>query len=247
MSFQIGSAQRIMLPWVTRLTHSHFLTWYKDPKKALGLKNKADLLWHAKGTKGLLAKAGFRTTQKELIDWFEEGYVVVTDTEAIIERPAGKICIYAHKGRIVCYPDPDLVVYVKTGTLVKPKEYFIPTNDQGNMGCVLCDSKANLMISQEAIDLIDTIERGRDAVGDTDWFKVDDGTYVFCWRGPIYRIVDPETCVGARGLSTFPSECEIIKNDVPKEIVEAFEHRDYSPNHASWRSPHNVLKRQVAS
>jgi hypothetical protein len=122
-----------------------------------------------------------------------------------------KVQVFAYKGYLVVAPnEPEQGI----------NDNWWPTGgkDGDRLGCVLGDSEKNLGVSPEAIELMKTIEVGRDAIGDLDWWWCTDETYAFSWWGPIFRIIEPKTCVTARGFRPRPDKCSTIDNELPSEL-----------------------------
>jgi hypothetical protein len=90
------------------------------------------------------------------------------------------------------------------------------------------------------------IEVGHDAIGDIDWRWCTDETYAFSWWGPIYRIIDPETAIAARGFAisnhpnVFDGQYTEIPNEVPGDVAEAID--NFEGNDATWRTPMAIEK-----
>jgi hypothetical protein len=90
--FKIGTAHRMMLPYVTtqwypsvkmavagpRLTETYWMARYTNPQKTLALKNDKQLKAYFTKIGKALKGEGFKTTKKELAEWFEDGYVIIT-------------------------------------------------------------------------------------------------------------------------------------------------------------------------
>lgn len=84
-----------------------------------------------------------------------------------------KARVFAYKGYLVL----ELLV-------TKSDDEVTSTIDHpGTFGQVIANTKANLGVSQEAIDLMATVKRGRDSIGDIDWFKLAAGGHAFGWIG----------------------------------------------------------------
>lgn len=132
-----------------------------------------------------------------------------------------KVRVTAYKGLIVIDVD-------------EPREgigdYWYPTG-QGRMGCVVFDSRNRVGVSKEAIELMSTIRRNHDAIGDLGWFGSDNHGYCFSWWGPIYRVVD-QTAEGDRGFFVRPGEYVEIPNDVPPDARAML---DIEPAVVAWR------------
>ena len=151
-----------------------------------------------------------------------------------------KVRILAYKGKIIIIPvEPEKDVDV---TKVEGG-YWWPTGGS-KMGCVVGDTKKHLGVSKEALELMRDIEVGPDDVGDISWWWCADKTCGFSWWGPIYRIIDPDTAVSARGFAisnnphVFDGQYIEIPNDVPRDVVEAIE--NCGGDDATWREPLSI-------
>ena len=114
-----------------------------------------------------------------------------------------KTKIFAYKGIVGIESNPDA-----EGLLAKP--------GGGNIGCVL--NAASAEISQEALDVLKSIPRGRDGLGDIDVFKADDGRVIIGWLGGYKKVVtkDSET---SRDYN--PSLLQATENvEVPEDFKE---------------------------
>jgi hypothetical protein len=88
------------------------------------------------------------------------------------------------------------------------------------------DTSIHLGISAEAVALLKTIKRGRDAIGDVDWFTTADGKAAFCWIGGPKALIRVEGAVGSReyiGATNIEGKYVLVANDVPAEAIEAIE------------------------
>ncbi len=138
-----------------------------------------------------------------------------------------KVQVFAHSQKLIIVPsDPEQGI----------NDRWWPTGGKnGNhLGCVLGDSKARLGVSREALEIMQSIKCGRDAVGDIDWWACDDGTYAFSWWGPIHRIIDPSNAIAARGFGPYPDQCVIIENNVPANVLKDVLECEFA---VSWREP----------
>lgn len=119
--------------------------------------------------------------------------------------------ILEYKGKIICWPQ-------QTG---KDKGW-VPTGDHNgnNLGCVILDSR-RIEMSKKAIEVMDSMPRNGDAIGDMDWWACTDGTKAFSWFAAMFRIVDPSKCELARGTRMFPDDCVIIPNRLPAAVRRA--------------------------
>jgi hypothetical protein len=112
--------------------------------------------------------------------------------------------VFAYKG----------VVGIQSG----PECELIAHPGGGNLGCVADASKVD--ISQEAIDVLKTVKKNRDVIGDIGCFKADDGMVVFSWFGYYLRPIVPAECEADRDtdLSLLTASTELI--EVPQEFKE---------------------------
>lgn len=127
--------------------------------------------------------------------------------------------ITAHKGH--------LVFTLNTHASIKD-EVATSVDNPFSFGQVIMNTAKNLGVSEEALALLKTVPRGRDAVGDVGWFVTDRVGYAFSWIGGPCSVKKPEEIEGARDymaasapidiLKTF---CVIIPNDVPAGAVSA--------------------------
>lgn len=148
-----------------------------------------------------------------------------------------KVRVVAYKDRIVIVPNEPEKDISKD-----KKNLWWPTGGPKGyiLGCVIGNTKEQLGVSKEALSLMERIENNHDAVGDIDWWKVDDGTYAFSWWGPIHRIINPDTAEAARGFRLNPSvvaACTIIPNDVPEEAKKVL---DTEEDPVFWKEPHSI-------
>jgi len=134
-----------------------------------------------------------------------------------------KVRVVAYKGKLIIIPD-------------KPNEDvengWYPTGGD-RLGCVLEDS-TRLGVSFAALEIMRLIRLNRDAVGDIDWWRCDDGKYAFSWWGPVFRIIDPERDEAARGFRPYEKECSIIPNEVPEEAKHMLSRQ---PMSVWWKEP----------
>lgn len=147
-----------------------------------------------------------------------------------------KVKVVAYKRRIVVVPDEP------EKNISKDKNLWWPTGGPKGyvLGCVVGDTKNQLGISQEALDLMEGIQRNHDDIGDISWWECHDGTHAFSWWGSIYRIIDPLTAEADRDFHLKPSivcACTIIPNDVPEEAKKVL---DTEEDPVSWKEPHSI-------
>jgi hypothetical protein len=132
------------------------------------------------------------------------------------------VCVYAHNGKIVVCPSS-----------IKETKEFIPSGGM-RFGSILLDSKKNLGVSEEALALMEKVPVNGDCCGDLDWFKCDDKKYAFGWFGALNRVVNPNDSEAARNFRAYRTECTIIPNDVPEEVIEGMKKKN---NYNMWRTP----------
>lgn len=132
-----------------------------------------------------------------------------------------KVTLLAHRGHVVVLPaaaDLDSG-WVPTGNRAAPGSSRV----SNYCGSVLLDTRSDLSASEEALRLLADIRNGRDAIGDWDWWACADGKYACSWFGPIFRLIDPRTAVGARGTAVHRDQVTVVPNDVPPELAAEVE------------------------
>lgn len=142
-----------------------------------------------------------------------------------------KVQVVAYKNHLVIVPhEPEKGI----------EDGWYPTNKH-RFGCVITDTKKNLGVSEEAFELMKSIKRNHDAIGDIGWWECDDGTHAFSWFGSVHRVIDPHTAEGDRTFRIVPSlkdACTIIPNDVPEEAKLAFAAVEVEGDEIySWKEP----------
>lgn len=120
--------------------------------------------------------------------------------------------ITAYKGIIVC----ELLA-----TASIKGEVTTSLDNSGVFGQVIHDTAKNLGVSAEALALLKSLPRGRDSLGDIDWFRTNDGRASFGWIGGPYAIKDPKQCEGSRQYEVLAHV--VIPNDVPEGAKEAID------------------------
>jgi hypothetical protein len=99
---------------------------------------------------------------------------------------------------------------------------------EGNIGCVLIDSKKNLGVSKEALELLKKIPPGRDDIGDVDWWKCNDGKYAFSWLGSTHSVkhikVNHEL-TGSRNYKVHEGQFQDIPNEPDPEAIAVIDTR----------------------
>jgi len=106
---------------------------------------------------------------------------------------------------------------------LKPDEddHFAPVGGT-RFGSVLMDTKNILGMSKEAVELLKTIPRGTDCIGDVSTWKTTNGNCCFSWFGHLNRIVSIKDCVSDRD-GIINVEHVTIENEPPKEAIEALQ------------------------
>jgi hypothetical protein len=118
--------------------------------------------------------------------------------------------------------------------LVVPTGFkFGKPDHPGTFGTVILDS-TRIGMSDESIALMKKIRRGRDAIGDIEWFETAKGPNAFSWFGALHRVIHVPTSEGARGFRTFDGEYVRIANVVTDEMKKA------DPKKGMWRTPYAI-------
>jgi hypothetical protein len=140
------------------------------------------------------------------------------------------------KVRVVAYNDKIVIITEKPEEGIE--DQWWPTGGS-RMGCVLGDTKNKLGVSKEALELMKLVPVGRDAVGDIDWWKCDDGTYAFGWWGPIFRIIEPEVCQAAKKflMNVAPEHYAGQYIEIPNELPQEIKDKVDNSNGVCWDEP----------
>lgn len=120
-----------------------------------------------------------------------------------------EIKIFAYNGFVGIMSDPD-----SDGMIAKP--------GNGNLGCV-CDA-SKVKISQEAIELLKTVPKGADDIGDIDVFKADDNRVIISWFGGYYKVIDPKKSEAARDTNFYlltPATEEVEVPESFKQFIDS--------------------------
>lgn len=104
-----------------------------------------------------------------------------------------------------------------------PGETHLSIDQSGVIGQVIMNTKETLGVSPEALEVLKTIPKGRDSIGDVDWWEVNDGTYAFGWLGGMCRLLEPEGAVTSRQYKQ--GDYVEIPNDVPEGAITAIDSR----------------------
>ncbi len=141
-----------------------------------------------------------------------------------------KVKVVAYKNHLVMIPqEPEKGI----------GKGWYPTGSEDRLGCVLTDSKKNLGISKQALQIMQQVKRNQDAVGDLGWWRCDNGKYAFSWWGALYRIIDLKA-EGARDFQVHSDQCTVIRNTVPKAAklaIDANLERSEKKKHYHWALP----------
>ena len=83
---------------------------------------------------------------------------------------------------------------------LKPEEdkNFIPVGGS-RIGCVLIETDKYLGMSKEAFDLLKTIKRSGDDIGDVSAWRTTDNRDCIAWLGNVKRLVNMESAEGDNG------------------------------------------------
>ncbi len=119
--------------------------------------------------------------------------------------------ITAHNGILICQTMADK----------SSEECVLISDTPGVIGNVYMNTKETLGISKEALEILRTLKKGRDSIGDIDWFATGD-KYAFGWLGPIHRLVDPATAETSRQY-VIGDYVDIPNSDAPQEAIDAIE------------------------
>jgi len=142
------------------------------------------------------------------------------------------------KVRVLAYDNK--LFFVPNEPFYNIDNQWFPANDKGRLGSVLAYSNLNLGVSREALELMRKIKRGRDGVGDIDWFKMNDGSCSFSWWGWLYRVMTPTDSVSARGFTIRDRDCVIIKNVITDEMISGYnKYVDY------WKLPQVITDESI--
>lgn len=125
-----------------------------------------------------------------------------------------RVKITAYKG-ILC---------IETQEPFTQDEDFVPAEGD-NPECTLMDTKGNLGVSQEALDLLKTVRPSRDAIGDLMWFPSHKDKFCFGWNGGPLSLKDPKRTEGDRDYKVRDGEYTLIPNDVPEGVKETIENQ----------------------
>lgn len=104
--------------------------------------------------------------------------------------------------------------------------------DKHTIGCIISNTKKYLEISKEALKVLKKVKRCGDAIGDFDWFKVDNEEWTFGWIGGPQNLkeislIENGKLVGSRDFKIpGPKHYTIIENNPPKEACDAIDNRE---------------------
>lgn len=76
-------------------------------------------------------------------------------------------------------------------------------------------------MSKEAFELVKTIKRGSDSIGDVDWWKCDNGDFAFSWFGGPQALKQANICETSRQFTV--GDFVEIPNDSPEGAIQAVE------------------------
>lgn len=125
--------------------------------------------------------------------------------------------IFAHKGIIgICA----LTVDETEEKGYKLSEAIVNNIEEpGQLGCVCEADKCEF--SQEAIDLLKTVKKSGDCIGEVDIYG-DPNKVIFNWLGGPTRMLDVETAEGSRDYNpSLYDHVTVVPNNPPQEFVDA--------------------------
>ena len=103
----------------------------------------------------------------------------------------------------------------------KEDENFFPVGDT-RIGCTLIETDNLLGMSKEAFDLLKTIKKSHDDIGDVCAWITDDDKNCFAWIGGFKKIVNMKTAEGdSSGIADIKHVT--IENDVPQEAQDVID------------------------
>ena len=103
----------------------------------------------------------------------------------------------------------------------KEDENFFPVGGT-RIGCTLIETDNLLGMSDEAVELLKTLKKSHDDIGDICAWKTDDNKNCFGWIGGFKKIVNIETAEGDNsGIADIKHVT--IENDVPQEAQDVID------------------------
>lgn len=100
----------------------------------------------------------------------------------------------------------------------KEDKNFVPAGGS-RFGSVLIETDKFLGMSKEAVELLKTLKKSHDAIGDVTTWKTNDNRDCFGWIGGFKRIVNMTTAEGDRD-GIIDIKHVTIENDVPQEVID---------------------------
>jgi hypothetical protein len=123
------------------------------------------------------------------------------------------------KVKVTAY-EQNLIIEVIDG---KEDKNFIPIGE-GRIGCVLIETDTCLGMSKEAFELLKTIKKSHDDIGDVTAWKTDDDKNCFGWLGGFKKIINMEKAEGdSSGIADIKHVT--IENDVPQEAIDVINNK----------------------
>lgn len=124
--------------------------------------------------------------------------------------------------RVTAYKGHLVIELLTTKSI--PGETAVSMDNPQRFGQVIMNTEKNLGVSQEAIEVMKTLKRGRDSLGAVDWFATstaDGPAHAFSWIGGQYAIVNPEDTETSRQWEM--GKYVTIPNDVPQGAIDAID------------------------
>lgn len=101
-----------------------------------------------------------------------------------------------------------------------------PYDKEGRFGYVVSDI-GHVGISNEAYELMKSLRKGRDSIGEIDVFLLDNGGHALATMGGMYTIIDPKNTETSRQYHLPSIDCfQLVDNDVEegaKEVIDEME------------------------
>lgn len=100
----------------------------------------------------------------------------------------------------------------------KEDKNFIPVGGS-RFGSVLIETDELLGMSKEAVELLKTIKKSHDDIGDVSMWETNDNKYCFGWIGGFKKIIDMTKAEGDK-TGFIDIKHVTIENHVPKEAID---------------------------
>jgi hypothetical protein len=104
---------------------------------------------------------------------------------------------------------------------------FTPAGD-GKLGCVINNTKENLGLSAEAVEFLQNVQAGNDAIGDLMWFPTNEGGTAFGWMGGPYSLKNAQS-IGDRDFKVQDGQYQTIPNETTEGARQAIDDASADP------------------